>query len=658
MTDLPDPRPISIWQPAYDKNGRLQFVRPEPSPLGDHYAAQRIISAQKKAGHTRICFFGESVAAGYLYAPHITPAKVLQHHLNTAVSQPQYELIDLARTNERLDTLVATVEASLQLNPDLLVIFAGNNWNLLETPEISPYSPDQKMREAYATALRNDGLLGPVELAAKHLMEKVSHAYGRLHTLAQTANIPLIWIIPEVNLADWETRQPAPWLEAGQNQRWYACYFAAQTAIEQKDWETVFALVDEMLTLDNKQCATSWQLLAIAHQGVDNEAQARLAAELAISHTNYATLGFLAAPQISAMEQELQRRMAAFYQFRTVDLPKLLPQVTQSHLPDKALFADYCHLTEQGMHLTMGAVAAEILQRPFPDLLTTLTQHPIQPTDLATAQFGAAIHTAHRHLPVRQNHEMVRYWCEQAYRTAPSIISAMVDYVATRTPIPAVLTAVQQQNLNSPHTLQHQHGWQYGHLDAILIEAVCTLLAEKEPTMYSQLLDHLIQQHGIGAAKMDLLTNDFYLWEPLTRFYPEIMPTADITEWAIHRAPWPETSLALVAQGKTAVNLNITARLPRFNQRPVTRQGNAALQINKQPLTHIALTVEWQTTSVTIPAGLLQTGLNKLTIQWPPLPNMDGFIPIIERLEQGQSADLYPAFGELFQVTCKSQKLF
>ncbi|MFP5286267.1 MAG: hypothetical protein ACLGI9_11060, partial [Thermoanaerobaculia bacterium] len=61
-----------------------------------------------------------------------------------------------------------TVRASLQIQPDMLVIFVGNNWNLLETPEVSPYAPSVRARQRYAQALR-EGIEGPVRLAEEEL---------------------------------------------------------------------------------------------------------------------------------------------------------------------------------------------------------------------------------------------------------------------------------------------------------------------------------------------------------------------------------------------------------------------------------------------------------------------------------------------------------
>ncbi len=642
-----EPQPISIWQPHHDASGALYFERPAPGLLGDHYATRLRIPAKKPMETVRICFFGESAAVGYLYAPHLTPAMVLQHHLNTAVSHPRYEVVDLARTNERLDTLLSTVEASLQLQPDRLVIFAGNNWNLLETPHISPYAPGVNGRWTIADALRQNGMRGLADLGEAALIEKVKIAFVRLSKLVEQKHLPVTIVIPEVNLADWETRQPLPWLDNDKSIRWYALYEESVAAIENEGWQTLFETANAMLSLDGEQCPTSWRLLAIAQRGLGNTEKACLAAQLEVAATQYATLGFLAAPQMSVIEQELLRQISNYFGFQVVDLPSLLPQLSGSSLPGRTLFADYCHLTAQGMHLAMTAVAAAILEQSPTDLLAQLSLPPLAPAQQAVAEFGAAIHTAHRQLPVNPRNEMVRTWCQQALETDAGVIAAMVDVVEARcAALPVVLTAVQQRNLQSSYPLQHQHGWRYAHLDAVLLEAIFSVLEEYDPAVREQLLDALVAAHGVGAAPRDLLRDGYYLWEPLARFYPETMHYADVQTRAYFRAAWPETGFALVVDEGTAVEVHLTGRLPRYG----SRSEPVALWVNEQPVTTFIWTEKWQKTAVTIPQNVLQRGLNALKIKWPPLPPFDGKRHLIETLERGETADLYPVFGELFDL--------
>ena len=127
------------------------------------------------------------MAAGYLYAPHLTPATVLEGQLRAGSGREAFEVIDLARTNETLSSLVATVDSELQLEPDALVIIAGNNWTLLETPQVSPYTPSVRARQAYARALREAGILGPIERAARQVLHKAGAAMALIDKIARLA---------------------------------------------------------------------------------------------------------------------------------------------------------------------------------------------------------------------------------------------------------------------------------------------------------------------------------------------------------------------------------------------------------------------------------------------------------------------------------------
>jgi hypothetical protein len=239
-------RPISIWQPS-EKDGRPVWQRPEPELLGDHYADEQYLWPKTADSPTRICFFGESVAAGYLYAPHVTPAKVLGAQLDFAAGAERYEVIDLARTNEILAGLVETVDQAIQLDPDVLVIFAGNNWNLLETPEWSPYLPGVTGRRRYAEVLKAGGLESVIETAAKERLQKVWLALAEIGAIAAKAALPVVLVVPEVNLADWETCQPVHWLDGDDLAQWYSSLNQAQQALESQNWQGAAGLPGKCL---------------------------------------------------------------------------------------------------------------------------------------------------------------------------------------------------------------------------------------------------------------------------------------------------------------------------------------------------------------------------------------------------------------------------
>jgi hypothetical protein len=447
-------RPISIWQPS-EKDGRPVWQRPEPELLGDHYADEQYLWPKTADSPTRICFFGESVAAGYLYAPHVTPAKVLGAQLDFAAGAERYEVIDLARTNEILAGLVETVDQAIQLDPDVLVIFAGNNWNLLETPEWSPYLPGVKGRRRYAEVLKAGGLESVIETAAKERLQKVWLALAEIGAIAAKAALPVVLVVPEVNLADWETCQPVHWLDGDDLAQWYSSLNQAQQALESQNWQGAAGLARQMLDLDGGLCPTAYRLLVQANMGLGRFAVARKAAEAEIGSNHYATMAFLAAPQAGPGEQEIQRRAAAFHGFTVVDLPELF---AASALPDRGLFLDYCHLTVEGMELAMSGVTSAVIrlmadEEAYPQLtlLEGMLIARVTPEAAATAQFGAAIHNAHRLCGVTDKREILFHWCLAALTDSAEIHQTMIDFVAARSlPYPAVLPAEQHGVIVAP----------------------------------------------------------------------------------------------------------------------------------------------------------------------------------------------------------------
>lgn len=654
------PLPISIWQPREldgGTKGETVWVRPDPQPLGDHFAATKILRRKKSELPLRVVLFGESVAAGYLYAPHVTPAQTLERQLREIGGEESFEVIDLARTNETLGGLAETVRASLQINPDVLVLFAGNNWNLLETPEVSPYAPSVLARQRYGQALREDGTAGPVRRAEERLRERADAALSAISEIAWAVRVPVIVVLPEVNLLDWETRQPPVWLPEDGAARWHRLYAETIEKLDRGDFRGALDAAQALVDLDG--CSSSWRLLARAHLGLGDRDAARRACLAEIDAARYATLAFLSAPQVTTQARELLRDSSRRHGFLPVDLREIFAAHTGSDLPDRRLFLDYCHLTLEGIHVAMAAVAAQVLNlsgmieenQDWRSLLPRLSPPAISPEAEATARFGAAIHTAHRLLPTGSKRPILEHWCEAALDASPGIADTMLDLVAARcAPCPAVLTAAQQRNLASPYRLTLQHGWRWDHLDADLIEAIRAVL-ERRGNPIGEQIDRLLLEHLAIREEGTELLAPVYLWEPLERFYPEVMDFADLTRRATLRSPWPETSFCLIREGDGDVDLEITLRVPIA--------GPVRIAVNDRDLGIVEAAKRWTKTAFQIDQKDLRRGLNRLTLRWP-LPVMDGQTALAtaaDRLEMGIAADLHPVFGEVFSLMARERGL-
>jgi hypothetical protein len=634
------PEPISIWAPREDGT----WARPDPLPLGDHYATRKVLAKKTAELPLRVAFFGESVAAGYLYAPHLTPAQVLEGQLRAAIGRDDFEVIDLARTNETLPSLAATVRASLQIQPDMLVLFAGNNWNLLETPEVSPQAPSIRARLRFAEALKA-GLDAPLRLAEEELRRTAEGTFELIALIAGAVGIPVVVVVPEVNLADWETRQPVVTLPETRSAEWHRLYREAADA----EPEEAIRITEEMRELDEGRCPTTWRLLARARMALGDVEGAREACLAEVDSARYPTLAFLSAPQANSQARELMREACHRHDFACVDLREVFAEHTGSTLPGRRLFLDYCHLTKEGIQVAMAAVAAEVLrlsgmtetEEDWRSLLARLPEPAVTPEVEATARLGAAIHSAHRLLSVGPKQEILEHWCRAALEASPGVESAMLDLLHARcAPGPAVLTAAQQRNLASPYRLLLQHGWRWDHLDADLIEVLLRVLNRPAPTA-------LLENHGVRPEGIDL-ADPIYLWEPLERFYPEVMDLEDLPKRGTLRSPWPETSFCLIVNRPREVRIELIARLAD------QEQGEVEPVVNGTALETLYFNEQWRKSDFTVPAALLHSGLNRLTLRWP-LPEIEAepFELAIERLELGTAAELHPVFGEVFSLIAR-----
>ncbi|HSS78186.1 MAG TPA: hypothetical protein VLV54_15755 [Thermoanaerobaculia bacterium] len=645
------PEPISIWEP-WESGGERVFVRPDPEPLGDHFAAVRELRPKKAELPLRVVFFGESAAAGYLYAPHLTPARVLEFQLREAGGEANFEVIDLARTNETLGSLAETVRTSLQIQPDVLVIFVGNNWNLLETPEVSPYAPSVTARREVAAALREEGIAGPVRLAERRLRERAEAALDRVALIAHAVQIPVVLMLPEVSLADWETRQPPVWLPGNGNRRWHSLYAKAFAGVREA--------AREMLDLDGGACASTWRLVAGIEEGLGNPEEARQAALAEIDAATYATLAFLGAPQATTAAREILRDAARRHGFSAVDLRGVFREHTGEMLPGRRLFLDYCHLTAEGIHVAMAAVAAEVLnlsgmlegQMDWRALLPRLSAPALSPEAEAATRLGAAIHTAHRLLPVAPKGPILEHWLTAALDVSPGVEAAMLDVAEARcAPGPAVLTAALRRNFASPYRLLLQHGWRWDSLDADLLEAIQAVLERRGLPVRERIAGLLLKYHAIQKEGTDLVEAP-YLWEPLERFFPEVMRFEDLAERATFRSPWPSSSFCLISDGEKDVEIEPTLRLPSLQG---SRTGKVTLEVNGSEIGEMDAAERWRRDCLRIDRELLRPGLNRLTLRWPA-PQEDGAVALqaaMKRLEQGLAVDFHPVFGEIFSLIAR-----
>jgi len=396
---------IVIWE-RREEDGKTCFVRRlETMDTWQFWA--NIGRIEAKGSKLRVLFIGESVARGYLYDPSFTPALALQMILDEQFGKEQIEVIDLARTNLGYEVRDLAL-AALQLEPDIAIVFGGNNWGF----SLPAFTDIADIDEALTTS----GMAGVKRVCDQYIARAVRTIVTEIATEYKNAGVPLVWIVPEFNLADW--REPftnAPYLPDNRNREWIATLKAARQALSDGDAATAEQLAKSVVELDGGLCAAGYYILAQC-RGLANDTESqRKYLELARDAQSWdSAISFI--PRPYTLSQQILREELPKYDAQTVDLPAVFKQYLNGEIPGVRLFVDYCHLTSEGMRIAMGAAASCVLrtlkgtEQPW----YTLVAERIAPAREieAEASFLAAIHTAHRY----QRYEMVHHFCARALK--------------------------------------------------------------------------------------------------------------------------------------------------------------------------------------------------------------------------------------------------
>jgi hypothetical protein len=586
-------------------------------------------SIPPKGERRRIALVGESVARGYLYGPEFTPAQALEASSTAALGEP-VEVIDLAKTNlndQQLTELIAGVPI---LEPDALVVFAGNNWGAM----------DKRYRHLAATALRERGALGLKEMREERLIAFVDTLREQLTRLS--ASLPVVLVIPEINLGDWrlDSVADAPWLAPGHNRRWLECRAAGRSAFAAGRLDEAAALGREMVELDESTAASGWTLLADCARARGDQRMARSCLERA-SDAHRLEYTYQTPRTLTAVQRDL-RASALPGRISVVDLPDCFAAWLGGTIPDRRLFLDYCHLTAEGIRIAMAATALEIAAlltagRSHPEL-TRLVEASPPPSERveAAAHFAAAIHAAHW----GQTGPFVSYLCHEATRRSSEIAQAMRLYLevqARRAPSWACAATERLAEL-VPAFLRDYIILQPKLFDPVLLPAIAEAL-EDNGIPSAAFLDELRQEERSLSGRPSDLLDPYY-----RASWADLDWLESPTHFRFRRAYAPISRYPWVSRASREVTFELTCRRGDAS-------GPAEFQVlvNGAPVAHLSFGPEWSTQRFHAPADLVRLGANWLEIHWPLdlSKGAEAIEHIARELEHDRVVPLQPVFAEL-----------
>jgi len=628
----PASRRIGIWEPRL-KNNEVSFVRAAvPGEPTSFWARCGII--QPKRNKKRVVLLGESVARGFFYDPSFNPASALQTLLRSGGSQ-EMEVVDLARSNLTFEPLIDILQASAQLEPDALVVFAGNNWR---TP------PDFKGRHGkeLADLLRRSGWRAVKDEMEQALRGRVRDCFDALGSFARKHNIPVVFVLPEFNLVDWhdDCRSP-PLCSSRSTAEWLRSRADGERALAAGEFREADECGHRMLQIDRGTTPSGPRIIGRAKLGAGDVGEARRFFEMARDGT--ICLPRDDSPRCYSTIHTTARSLAPSSGVALIDLPRAFEDYSGGDLPGRRLFHDYCHLTVEATVVAMSLAAERLLPLlgNTPRSAAELRQTPIDvaPKVIGEAHFLSAIHNANW----GQGNEIVRYHCHKALEYSPGVARAMrllLDFHVRRAPsclCKAFEELCLMQSLSALDVIfDHANPLEDKFLNPVLITEMADALKAHGASVDGEVHALLNREHGVGPDGVELTGHLYSL-------HSRIVPV-DQDRYGYFRASEPVSAFRLVIDEQAAVRFRLTFRVKHAKE-----DDRIEIMANGKPVASLKASSNWATQWLTPPAANLRAGINLVEIRWPLGDwSLSQWVDsVADRLVEGQTADVTPIFGEI-----------
>ena len=616
---------VGIWEA---KDG--SFVRVDTGDAWHLWA--NVEEIPPKGLSPRVALIGESVARGFLYHPHFTPARALQKMLDAACGTDEIEVVDLARSDLGHEPLRELITQSLHLEPDALVIFAGNNWfPLIKTD-------DERLLDM-ASAFRATGSWrGVKEPCESFLIANTRKTLRLLGEIVRERRIPVVFVLPEFNLADWRTEYDCPpLLSSGQTEAWLCAKDEAEQHLAANDWEKAESLGERLMQLDQGTTAAGPNVLAEVSQRRGDHQSARKFLEMA--RDAIVCWPIRETPRCYSIIQQTIREEAAAHGVHLVDLPREFTRHLDGEAADRRLFLDYCHLSLEGIRIAMALTA---------EMLLPLLRYPAQSSrelaqvDLnvganvnAVAHFLAAVYNGNW----GQRMEVVRHHLRKALeydRNIAYMMQLFLDLHIRR--VPSSLCRSYDQLCELPNMTAiialYNDSIREKFLNTKLVTEIGAALEVVGIPTKAHIERLIIKEHGVKNQTVDL-ANTLYSTHSYLRLLVDFRPE-------FYKATERNTTLLLVCDKPEPLQFSLTTKVPH-----ASAEQTISLRVNGTLVTELAATDRWTTSTCTAPARLVHAGVNQVEIHWPMPAWSDEQqkAHVADCLEAGEVFEITPMFG-------------
>jgi hypothetical protein len=626
---------IGIWKKVSDNN-RTCYVR----DIQFQYDWQNwapVHNIYPKSDKKRVVLLGESVARGYLYDPAYNPAKELKGLFDASFEMQETEIVDLARIAINMKEILDVLKVCHELTPDLVIIYAGNNWS---------WAVDLPDKDFDGLSADRD-LFGINTIVENSFFDKINQFLKDVHDAFVKRNIPVIFVIPEFNLKDWgcnEIESGLLLLPKSRNEEWVQARAMAEKARLDNDLDNWQTAASQMIEKD-KSNPLGYQFLGQLYIARNQKDKARGCLELARDLVFYR--GGNVMPRCYGFIRKAILAQAENYGISVVDVPGIFSNIYPDKFPDKSLFLDYCHMTIEGIKIVMRHVTQKVIE-----ILTGIKKEidEIGPTDImadnevaARAHFSAAIINAHNGQPI----DVIRYHCRKAIGYSHKVIADMTDFVdfSSRRASSIFCSAFEEIMLKG-NMRQYEGGWALTHLrgrkrmDVQLVDILADELNRTGLPLADKIESIRISEHGVAEEPVDLLESFYH---DVRHMDSRIEPGLNYRKFKTLTADFT----FIIRNSTDKVRLDIAYRAPEIMKN--TRCARISVNGIFLPV-ELPLSRHWSSFSFSIGEDL-KKGVNKLTIHWPYNEKPVDLSKI--KSLQDFLRDVYPVFGEIYSFTIK-----
>lgn len=638
---------IGIWRKL--SNNDKTYYRRDPERMFEWTKWANVHELHVNAGRRRVVLLGESVARGYLYDPYYTVAGELEAILNGVGGLENTEVIDLARISIGMDDLLEVLHSCTALEPDMVVIFAGNNWafdmlgGLMEHDYERLFSIFKKDLYAGVKCFLDEKFSQIVSMFLKTVSESF---VGK--------GVPVVFVIPEFNLKDWRSSHAehvASWLPDNGMEEWLAAKREAESALQNKKADRLRACAMRMIAL-NSSNPLGHELLARYYIVTEQYTNARTCYEAA--RDTVIINGVITTPRCYKAIRDSILAIAPKLGIKVVDLPGIFNSELSGHLPGRTMFLDYCHLTVDGIKLAMRYTARLIIemitgQQVDVEHIKASEIYPERHVQ-AIAHFGAAIHNAHN----GQAPSIIQYHCNKAVAFSASVSQAMMKYadfgtrytstLLCRSFEEVVVAGDMKQYEGGFQSLAHPKGRKI--MDIALVNAIANALCTLDVDLHATVDELRVNEHGVSSEGTDLLESFYRMQE----YYDGNVGLEHI----IFRSRAVKSIFVFIkSRNSTALEFSITYRIP--GKVDNTKFIEISLNGRERCIAALPVSSNWCRHSFVVEKEWLRDGVNELAISWPYLPAQLA-VEHASSLEDIYKA-IHPVLGEISSFSVKTSPI-